>query len=162
MGDRIIDLPVDHIVPSTDEKQILDSMFVPSAPRPTTSVRMNVSSANPEPVPQQQLGTSVSFSPIVPDVGDSHPPNVHHPQALLPVKNPLKQEIRSAVLLAVLFVLCAMPYMDRFLGAMMPFLQRSPIASLASKTVLFMMIAYIMLNWEMLRATPSQQMTTIG
>lgn len=145
MGDRINDLPVDHIVPSTDEKQILDSMFVPSAPRPTTSVRLNAESL-------QKAAPQIA---VVDRVDRVDRVDYMEQEQALPVKNPLKQEIRSAILLAVLFIVCAMPHTDRFLSAMMPFLQHSPIACLACKAVLFMMIAYILLNREMLRAAPS-------
>jgi len=131
MGDRIEELPVDQIVPSKDEKQILDSMFVPSGPVPTNLKK----SKNESPPP-------VKLTPPPPLPGEGEVPT-----------NGLKNELQTAVLLALLFCACSIPQMDGILTSMIPFLKRSDIFCILAKGVLFMMIAYLMLNWDLLVIT---------
>ena len=159
MGDRIEDLPVDQIVPSTDEKQILDSMFVSSGPRPTASLRPPSTPATHsktipigeyETTPDAKLNDNLMYAPPVASTQSSPVQGVQYSPPVQPPVNPLKQEFRSAVFLCLIFVVCSMPQTDKLLGSMMPFLQRSSISTLAFKSILFMMISYTMLNWEMI------------
>lgn len=140
MGDRIENLPVDQIVPSLDEKQILDSMFVASQPSPTatSTVRRPPPSPIPSPPPPPAM--------MLPDAPSSPAPRVPH--------RSIQSEIRTAFSLTVLFLLFSVPHGDTLLGSMIPFLQRSQISRAVCKALIFMMVAYLMLNWEILRASP--------
>lgn len=141
MGDRIENLPVDQIVPSLDEKQILESMFVASQPPPTATSTVHRPMVSPSPTP-----SSIPPPPPVLLLDAPSASQSHH--------RSMQSEIRTAFSLTLLFLLFSIPHGDTLLGSMIPFLRRSDISRLVCKALIFMMVAYLMLNWEILRASP--------
>ena len=143
MGDFITGLPVDQIVPSKDEKEILDTMFVPSGPTPTTTIRMPRKPVDAGPHHVMDLQPTMVPGAAVP-MPSSSPRQV---------KKSFQKELGTAISLAVLFLVCALPYWDTMWFSMLPFLRQSGIWCLVCKAVVFMMIAYLMLNWEILKVS---------
>lgn len=142
MGDRIDELPVDQIVPSSDEKQILESMFVNAVAEPTGA----------QAVPKR--GNEVR------DFRQGMAPVVREPYEAYEAsrnggKGSIRQEIQTVGLLTVLFFVCALPKMDEWIGTMIPFLRQTPIFRLLFRSVCFMMIAYILINSNLM-------MTAVG
>lgn len=137
MGDRIDDLPVDQILPSKEEREILNTLYDAREKYHPDSheqeeednIRNNMTKRNKSSSSEQRKGGR---------------------------GNGIQGEMNTILVLGLLFLVLTTPQLDRMISSMAPFFQGSEVSRLLVKTMLFVMMSYLLMNWGFLRVKKNQ------
>ena len=147
MGDLIGELPVDQILPSKEERDILNTLYDPklAVDSRTTNTKnystgrgdmndINDSDDSEDPEEGNGRMKTMMYKPqqggrVVPKIG-------------------MKEEIQTAVLIGILFFLCNLEKTNQLVESMVPFLKTSSISRDIFKAVIFTMVVYLVMNWS--------------
>ena len=140
MGDRIDDLPVDQILPSKEEREILNTLYDPRERYHPDSDRDNDSRD------KRSMGMGPSRASMSSLFSENDGGGKHSGTTF-------QGELNTIMMLGLLFLLLSTPQLDRIIAGMAPFLQGSELSRMLIKTMLFVMIAYLMMNWGLIRVS---------
>ena len=140
MGDRIDDLPVDQILPSKEEREILNTLYDAREKYHPDSLEQeeednirNMTKKN-KPSSSERKGGRGGF-------GDG---------------SVIQGEMNTILVLGLLFLVLTTPQLDRMISSMAPFFQGSDVSRLLVKTMLFVMMSYLLMNWGFLCVKKNQ------
>ena len=146
MGDRIEELPVDQILPSKEERDILNTLYDPKLvidPRKTIRAS-NVSMDDDMDVDMdvdRDLEGNEKMKMMTNKQRGSGGGGVHS-------KKGMKEEMQTAVVIGILFFLCNLEKTNQLVENMVPFLKTSSISRGIFKAVVFTMVVYLVMNWS--------------
>jgi hypothetical protein len=147
MGDRIDDLPVDQILPSKEEREILNTLYDPRERYHPDSGGDDDSrdkrSMMAAPSRASMSSLFAENDPFQGGGGGGKPSG----------STTFQGELNTIMMLGLLFLLLSTPQLDRIIAGMAPFLQGSELSRMLIKTLLFVMIAYLMMNWGLIRVS---------
>jgi len=141
MGDRIDDLPVDQILPSKEEREILNTLY---DPRERYHPDSGGDDDSRDKRSMMAAPSRASMSSLFSENGES---GKHSGSTTF------QGELNTIMMLGLLFLLLSTPQLDRIIAGMAPFLQGSELSRMLIKTLLFVMIAYLMMNWGLIRVS---------
>jgi len=161
MGDRIDDLPVDHILPSKEEREILNTLYDnDEGIKDIRDVRKNIKDINNNINNQQRPTlTPPSKSHEKKESYDDEEEEEEHYQGeeyrRQVVKKPIKnngkttlfQEVKLTLFLGLLFLAFNSNYAHQWFEKMLPLKFRTEIFCSGLKFIAFTMIVFITMNW---------------
>lgn len=131
MGDRIDDLPVDQILPSKEEREILNTLYdAREKYHPDSHEQEDMTKRN-KPSSSEQRNNGRGNGGI-------------------------QGEMNTILVLGLLFLVLTTPQLDRMISSMAPFFQGSDVSRLLVKTMLFVMMSYLLMNWGFLCVKKNQ------
>ena len=142
MGDRIDDLPVDQILPSKEEREILNTLYDareryhPDSDEQEEDNIRNMTKKNKPTSSEPRKGGRGGGG------GGGN--------------GGIQGEMNTILVLALLFLVLTTPQLDRLISSMAPFFQGSDVSRLLVKTMLFIMMSYLLMNWGFLRVKKNQ------
>jgi hypothetical protein len=146
MGDRIEELPVDQILPSKEERDILNTLYDP---------KLSIDSRNTTHASNVSMDDDMDIDMDV-DGNERMKMMTSNKQHLqqrgggggIDSKKGMKEEMQTAVLIGILFFLCNLEKTNQLVESMIPFLKTSSISRGIFKAVVFTMVVYLVMNWS--------------
>jgi hypothetical protein len=148
MGDRIDDLPVDHILPSKEEREILNTLYDNDEGIKDLNIRKNINNQQRPTLTAKSQEKKESYN----DDEEEHYEGENERQVVRkPIKNngktTLFQEVKLTLFLGLLFLVFNSNYAHQWFEKMLPLKFRTEIFCSGLKCIAFTMIVFITMNW---------------
>jgi hypothetical protein len=165
MGDRIDDLPVDHILPSKEEREILNTLYDnDEGIKGIKDIRKNINNNinnQQRPIltspnntkPGGSLSSQEKKESYDDDEEEEHYQGEEYRRQVVkkPIKNngktTLYQEVKLTFFLGLLFLVFNSNYAHQWFEKMLPLKFRTEIFCSGLKCIAFTMIVFITMNW---------------
>jgi hypothetical protein len=156
MGDRIEELPVDQILPSKEERDILNTLYDPKLA--VDSRMTNTKNHSTGAIGNMEDTEDGEDMEGIEEGNDRLKMMLNKQQrgggrGGVPSKKGMKEEMQTAVLIGILFFLCNLEKTNQLVESMVPFLKTSSISRGIFKAVVFTMVVYLVMNWSFFKIT---------
>ena len=155
MGDRIEELPVDQILPSKEERDILNTLYDPklAVDSRMTNTKNHSTGAMGN---MEDIEDGEDMEGI--EEGNDRLKMMMNKQQrgggrTTTPKKGMKEEVQTAVVIGILFFLCNLEKTNQLVESMVTFLKTSSISRGIFKAVVFTMVVYLVMNWSFFKIT---------